>query len=129
MTEIYNTATTLLDVSPSPSSAEPRRSSFHNKRPSGWHRGHCQSGGMWGDSVEKITDLVKRGLAEASRRSKQLSDFIPRTILLLGFIFHRLWSGRAYLTTNEKHTNTRVLGAADAAAPSGTKLVKRAGDK
>lgn len=76
MTEIYNTATTLLDVSPAPSSAEPRRSSFHNKRPSGWHRGHCQLGGMWGDSVEKITDLVKRGLAEAPRRSKQLSDFL-----------------------------------------------------
>lgn len=55
--------------------------------------------------------------------------FIPKTILLLGFIFHHLWSGRAYLTTKEKHTNTGVLEAADAAAPSSTKLVKRAGDK
>lgn len=70
------------------SSAEPRRSSFHNKRPSGWHRGHCQSGGMWGDSVEKITDLVKRGLAEASRRSKQLSDFLfPRPFFFSGLFF------------------------------------------
>lgn len=125
MTEIYNTATALLDVSPAPQMTAPETQQLSQQKTI-WTAQRTLSLGWY---VGRFSGEDHRFGETGTRRGATSPETTLRLfILLLGFIFHHLRSGRVYLA-NEKHTNTRVLGAADAAAPSSSQLVKAAGDK